>query len=74
MSRHASELTDAQWAHIAPLLPEPTASPKGGPKPIANRLCGYYGVGFAGKTCLSDTPLRVRAGVSSAVGKPKTSG
>ena len=37
MSRHTSELTDAQWAHIAPLLPAPKASPKGGPKPIANR-------------------------------------
>ena len=38
MSRHTSELTDAQWAHIAPLLPEPKASPNGTPKPIANRL------------------------------------
>ena len=37
MSRPTSELTDAQWAHIAPLLPEPNASPNGGPKPIANR-------------------------------------
>ena len=37
MSRHQSELTDAQWVHIAPLLPEPTASPKGGPQPIPNR-------------------------------------
>ena len=27
MSRHTSELPDAQWAHIAPLLPEPKASP-----------------------------------------------
>ena len=37
MSRHTSELTDEQWAHIAPLLPEPQASPNGGPQPIANR-------------------------------------
>ena len=37
MSRHQSELTDAQWVHIAPLLPEPKASPKGGPQPIPNR-------------------------------------
>ena len=37
MSRHKSELTDAQWAYIAPLLPEVRASPKGGPKPIPNR-------------------------------------
>ena len=37
MSRHESELTDAQWVYIAPLLPEVKASPKGGPKPIPNR-------------------------------------
>ena len=30
MSRHESELTDAQWVYIAPLLPEVKASPKGG--------------------------------------------
>ena len=46
MSRHASELTDAQWAHIAPLLPEPKASPKGGPKPIANRPVLRHFVGI----------------------------
>lgn len=37
MSRHESELTDAQWVYIVPLLPEVKASPKGGPKPIPNR-------------------------------------
>ena len=37
MARHESELTDAQWVYIAPLLPEVKASPKGGPKPIPNR-------------------------------------
>ena len=37
MSRHESELTDAQWVYIAPLLPEVKASPKGGAKPIPNR-------------------------------------
>ena len=37
MSRHESELTDAQWVYIAPLLPEVKASPKGAPKPIPNR-------------------------------------
>ena len=35
--RGASELTDVQWERISPLLPEPKASPKGGPKPIPNR-------------------------------------
>lgn len=31
------ELTDKHWARLAPLLPEPQASPNGGPKPVANR-------------------------------------
>jgi transposase len=37
MARKQSELTDAQWAKIAPLVPEVKASPHGGPKPIPNR-------------------------------------
>jgi transposase len=39
MARDTSELTDEQWEKIAPLLPEPHASPWGGPKPIPNRPC-----------------------------------
>ena len=39
MNRHQSELSDEQWEKIAPFLPEPQASPWGGPKPIANRPC-----------------------------------
>ena len=39
MARHASELTDRQWAVIAPLLPEATQSPKGGRRRISNRRC-----------------------------------
>jgi transposase len=31
------ELTDERWERLAPLLPEPRASPGGGPKPIPNR-------------------------------------
>jgi transposase len=31
------ELTDDQWEGLALLLPEPQASPKGGPKPVPNR-------------------------------------
>ena len=31
------ELTDEAWERLAPLLPEPEASPDGGPKPIPNR-------------------------------------
>lgn len=33
------QVREAHWAKIAPFLPEPKASPKGGPKPIANRHC-----------------------------------
>lgn len=37
MAREQSELRDEQWAKIAPLLSEPKASARGGPKPIPNR-------------------------------------
>lgn len=37
MARAQAELTDEQWAKIAPLLPKPKASPRGGPKPLPNR-------------------------------------
>lgn len=37
MAKQRSELTDDQWAVIAPLLPQPKVSSHGGPKPIANR-------------------------------------
>ena len=40
MSRHDSELPDAQREQIAPLLPEPQPSPQGGLKPTPNRLSG----------------------------------
>ena len=77
MSRHSSELTDTQWSHIAPLLPQ--ASANGGPKPIPNRpvlkaFCGCSVVARAGKICLSNTPRPVRAGVGCALGKPTGSG
>jgi transposase len=39
MSRHDAELTDAPWEKIAPVLPEPKASPRGGPQPTATRPC-----------------------------------
>ena len=39
MNRHKSELSEEQWEKIAPFLPEPQASPWGGPKPIPNRSC-----------------------------------
>jgi transposase len=52
MAREPSELTDAQWDKIAPLLPEPTASPRGGPKPIPNRPI------FEGILCILRTGAR----------------
>ncbi len=33
------ELKEEQWARIAPLLPEPKVSPKGGRRPEPNRPC-----------------------------------
>ena len=39
MARDDSELTDAQWKHIGPLLPEPRCSRKGGRKFVPNRAC-----------------------------------
>ena len=39
MARHKPLLSDAQWAKIAPLLPEPERSPKGGPHFKPNRDC-----------------------------------
>ena len=46
MNRHKREVSDEQWEKIAPVLPEPHASPGGGPKPISNRPCfeGILGV------------------------------
>jgi transposase len=39
MAREQSELTNQQWAKLAPLLPELKPSPKGGRWPIPNRPC-----------------------------------
>jgi transposase len=39
MARDDSELTDAQWKHIEPLLPVPRDSRKGGRRFIGNRAC-----------------------------------
>jgi len=33
MTQQQTELTDEQWAKIAPLIPEPEPSPNGGPWP-----------------------------------------
>ena len=34
-----SELSDRQWKKLAPLLPEPIRSGKGGQVPASNRAC-----------------------------------
>ena len=39
MARDSTLLRDGQWQKIEPLLPEPKASPRGGPKPISDRPC-----------------------------------
>lgn len=39
MTKDRSLLTDAQWEKIAPLLPEPERSSRGGRPPIPNREC-----------------------------------
>ena len=39
MARYLRLITDEQWKIIELLLPEPKASPKGGPQPKPNRPC-----------------------------------
>jgi transposase len=39
MARATSELTDAQWGKISPLLPELHLTARCGPKPVPNRPC-----------------------------------
>ena len=80
MSRHQSELTNAQWTHIAPLLPEPKASPRGGPKPIPKRpvfegILWVLRIGARWKDLYPKGLHRpVPAGNDCAIGKSKTSG
>ena len=80
MSRPASERTDEQWAHIAPLLPAPQASPRGGPKPIPNRpvFAGLLWILRSGARWKDlperDTLRPVRAGDGYVLGKCRRSG
>jgi transposase len=39
MAKDAPQISDEQWIKVAPLLPQPQASPRGGRKPAANRPC-----------------------------------
>ena len=50
MTREKSELTDIQWAKIAPLLPKAKPSPKGGRTPIDNRPV-FEGILWVARWC-----------------------
>ncbi len=68
MARYKSELTDEQWEKIAPSLPEPKTSPRGGPKP--NRacfggFCGFSGGELGRKTCRRGFPHPAPVGYGS---------
>ena len=39
MAKDAPQISDAQWALIAPLFPEPKPTPHGGRRPAPNRPC-----------------------------------
>jgi len=67
MARKVESITEAQWALIAPLLPEPKASARRGRKSIGNRPC-FEGMlvgvaqrreveGFAGTVSLAEHVL-----------------
>ena len=79
MSRHDSALTDAQWAHIAPLWPEPQPSPQGAPNrcpsaPVSKASCGWCAPGHDGRTYPGSSRHPVPAGAACVTGKSQTSG
>jgi transposase len=57
-------VTEKLWEAIAPLLPEPKPSPKGGRPPIPNRAC-LEGIIFVLKTGMSWQMLPTRLGYGS---------
>jgi transposase len=79
MSRHDSELTDAQWDNIAPLVPEPQPSPRGAPSPrpiarVSKGSCGCCAAGHGGRMYPRGIPPPGPAGDAGGTGKRKTSG
>jgi transposase len=57
-------VTERLWNAIAPLLPEPTASPKGGRPPVPNRAC-LEGILFVLKTGMPWQMLPTELGYGS---------
>ena len=79
MARAKAERTEDQWEKIAPLFPEPQASPWGGPNPsptvpVSKGFCGFYARERAGKTSPNNLLPPVRAGDACALGTTKTCG
>lgn len=57
-------VSESLWKAIAPLLPEPKPSPKGGRPPIRNRAC-LEGIVFVLKTGMPWQMLPTRLGSGS---------
>src|SRR5512146_749438 len=57
-------VSEALWKAIAPLLPEPTPSPKGGRPPVPNRAC-LEGIIFVLKTGIPWQMLPTELGYGS---------
>jgi len=79
MARDISELTNEQWEKIAPLFPEPQASPCGGVNLslIALVLRGawrFYVRERAGKTSRNNSPRPALVGGACGTGKSTTCG
>jgi hypothetical protein len=67
MPKNRSLLTDGQWEHIRPFIPERESSPKGGRPPADDRKCfeGFYGcceVALDGVTSQMNPPRQVPVG------------
>ena len=74
MVAYTGEVTEAQWAKIEPLLPQPPCSPKGAvaASPIERCSRGFYGsyaVGHAGRICRVNTLPSAPVGVGCNNGK-----
>src|SRR5579871_6630249 len=73
------ELSDAQWDRLAEWLPEESASPHGGPKPVPNRpvvegILWSFATAAVGRPCPADTRRARPAGGGCATGRRRASG